>query len=307
MPDTPSDTLVEAQDRRALMRLMDHGRYRVPSRRIDENVLIATWNVRHFSEKKSWRALKYMADIIERFDIIAIQEIKSDLRGISKLQQLLPGKYRMLVSDVTGNTERFAFLYDERTVESTGLVAEIGLDLDTETHEGFQIHRVPYCVSFRAGRFDFTVVSVHIFQSDLDFREREIDVLARLLTKLSNKQRSKVVDRDFFVVGDFNIEKDGDRFFAALESNGFMMPEGMDSLTTNFNRSGTYDKIAWVDRPGFEFSGRMNVVPYYKAVYQDRNPPGGRSEISDHLPLWAEFNINKLTQHLEQIINPVRR
>lgn len=300
----PTDSPIEAQERLDLMALMDTGPYRIPSREVDVNIIIGTWNIRHFSEKKSWRSLKYIADIIERFDVVAIQEIKSDLRGLSKLQEILPGRYRILVSDVTGNTERFAFIYDERTVVATGLVADVGLDLDTVNHVGFQLHRMPYCASFRAGRFDFTIVSVHIFESDKDFREREIDVLAEKLKKLSEKQSSKVVDRDFFVVGDFNIEKEGDRFFGALAGHGFQMPEKLNTLTTNFKRTKTLDKIAWVDRPDFFYNGRCNVVPFYKVAYQDRNPSGGYKEISDHLPLWAEFRINELTQQLEQIINP---
>jgi endonuclease/exonuclease/phosphatase family metal-dependent hydrolase len=299
----PPDSQLEAQERLNLMKLMDNGKYKIPKREVDENILIATWNIRQFSEKKSWRSLKYISDIVERFDIVAIQEIKSDLRGVSKLQEILPGRYRILVSDVTGNTERFAFLYDERTVESTGLVAEIGLDIDTVTHEGFQLHRMPYCASFRAGRFDFTIVSVHIFESNTDFRQREIDVLAEKIKRLSERQRSKVVDRDFFVVGDFNIKKEGDRFFDALVSHGFQMPERLNTLTTNFKRTGTYDKIAWVNRPDFKFNGNCNVVPFYKSLYHDRDPGGGEKEISDHLPLWAEFRINELTQQLEQVIN----
>lgn len=300
----PVDTPLEAQERLDLMHLMDVGDYKLPKREIDENIIIATWNIQHFSEKKSWRSLKYISDIIERFDVIAIQEIKSDIRGISKLQQLLPGRYRILISDVTGNTERFAFIYDERTVTSTGLVAEIGFDLESETHVGFQLHRMPYCASFRAGRFDFTIVSVHIFESILEFREKEIDLLAEKINKLSQREHSKVVDRDFFVVGDFNIRKKGDRFFKALVKHGFVMPEKLNSLTTNFKRTGTYDKIAWVDRPDFYYNEKCNVIPFYKVLYQDRNPPGGKREISDHLPLWAEFRINELTQQLEQLINP---
>lgn len=300
----PRDTPLEAQERLNLMRLMDVGDYKIPKREVDENIIIATWNIRHFSEKKSWRSLKYISDIVERFDMVAIQEIKSDLRGLSKLQQILPGKYRILVSDVTGNTERFAFIYDERTVDCTGLVAEIGLDIDTVTHEGFQLHRVPYCASFRAGRFDFTVVSVHMFESSTHFKKREIQVLANEIKELSERERSKVFDRDFFVVGDFNIIRDGDQFFNALASHGFKMPEKLDRLTTNFKRTATRDKIAWVDRPDFKFSGECNVVPFYKAVYKERDPQGGEKEISDHLPLWAEFRVNELTQQLTQIVNP---
>lgn len=298
----PDDTPLIARERLDLMQLMDRGSFKIPKRQVDENLILATWNIQQFSEKKSWRAIKYMADIIERFDIVAIQEIKSDLRGLSKLQEVLPGKYQLLVSDVTGNTERFAFIYDERTVEATGLVSEITLDIDTQTHEGFQLHRVPYCASFRAGRFDFTVVSVHIFESKTAFREREIDVLAREIARLSKRQHTKVVDRDFFVVGDFNIVKEGDRFFKALVDQGFQLPPPLDKIKTNFKQTKTFDKISWVDRPDFRFSGKAKVVPFGKVLFQDRVPQGGSREVSDHLPLWAEFRVNELTQRLEQII-----
>lgn len=109
-------------------------------------------------------------------------------------------------------------------------------------------------------------------------------------------------DRDFFVVGDFNIEAKGDRFFKALKDRNFKMPEKLDTLTTNFLRSGTYDKIAWVDRDDFKFDGKINVVPFYQAVYQDKTPPGGKQEISDHLPLWAEFKINELTRQSNSVL-----
>lgn len=65
---------------------------------------------------------------------------------------------------------------------------------------------MPYCPSFRAGRFDFTIVSVHIFEGSKDIREKEIDLLAEKIKKLSKEQATKVFDRDFFVVGDFNIK-----------------------------------------------------------------------------------------------------
>lgn len=292
-----------AKERKALMKLMDAGAFQIPKREVDENIIIATWNIQQFSNNKSKRALRYIADIIERFDIVAIQEVKTDLTGLSRLQDLLPGNYRILVSDPTGNSERFAFLYDKRTVIATGLVCEIGFNVPGTTHQGFQLHRMPYCASFRAGRFDFVIVSVHIFQSGTAFRKEEIEKLVEFIDKRAKTERAKVFDRDFFVVGDFNIDKAGDQFFNALVSKGFTMPAGMDSLKTNFSRKKTFDKIAWVDRPSFVFEDRFNVVPFGKVLFQDKSPKGGKKEISDHLPLWAEFRISRLTQELDQIIN----
>ncbi len=44
-------------------------------------------------------------------------------------------------------------------------------------------------------------------------------------------------------------------------------------------------------------------MPFGDVVYQEKRPKGGKKQISDHLPLWAEFKVNKLTQELDQIIN----
>ncbi len=297
-----------AKERRALMDLMDKGPFKVSKRRVDETLLIATWNIQQFSNNKTGRALQYIADICERFDIIALQEVKTDLRGLSRLQKLLPGNYKVLVCDPTGNHERFAFIYDKRTVISTGLVCEIGFNVPAKTHQGYQLHRMPYCASFRAGRFDFVIANAHIYfgktKKERLQREEEIRMLVEFVDRRSKTERSKVFDRDFFVVGDFNIEEAGDRFFNALVSKGFKVPPKMRTIKTNFAQDATYDKIAWVDRPSFSFTGKVNVVPFGQVLYQDKSPKGGKKQISDHLPLWAEFEINALTQELDQIINP---
>lgn len=310
----PDQAEMMARERQALMDLMDKAPHRIPRREIDENILIASWNIAQFSNKKKARALQYIADICERFDLIAIQEVKTDLRGLARLQKLLPGNYKILVSDPTGNYERMAFLYDKRTVISTGLVCEIGFSGTILEPMVFQFNRMPYCASFRAGRFDFVIASVHIAEGSrhgeegLVIREKEIDALVQFVKNRAAQEQGKAFDRDFFIVGDFNIQEAGDRFFKALTRGPapqFKMPPGMDNLCTNYSRTETYDKIAWIDRPDFKFAGNFGVVPFGDVLYkdQDDNPDDARKEISDHLPLWCEFKINELTQQLDQIIN----
>lgn len=298
--------LTIGKERKALMELMDNDPYKIPSRKIDENLLLATWNIQHFSNNKSQRALQYIADICERFDIICLQEVKTDLRGLGRLKDLLPGNYKFLVSDPTGNHERFAFLYDKRTVMPTGLVCEIGFPVPAKTHHGYQLHRMPYCASFRAGRFDFVIVSAHIYygktEKEREQRKGEIEKLVEFIQRRSRTEHNKVFDRDFFILGDFNIEEAGDQFFNAFSSDGFEMPAKMDELKTNFLRTATYDKIAWVKRDSFEFTGKVNVVPFGDVLFQDKDPSGGKKQISDHLATWAEFKINKLSQELDQVI-----
>ena len=115
-------------------------------------------------------------------------------------------------------------------------------------------------------------------------------------------------DPDFFVVGDFNIQEDGDRFFKALTSGDepkFRMPSGMNTVGTNFGQDKTYDKIAWLPSDEFEFTGNFGVIPFGDVLYQEpgQEADAGRKEISDHLPLWAEFRVTELEFELDQLLN----
>jgi hypothetical protein len=167
---------------------------------------------------------------------------------------------------------------------------------------------MPYCASFHAGRLDFVIAIAHIYygktKAERNQRCEEIQQLVDFIHRRTKTAKGKVFDRNFFIVGDLNIEGAGDPFFDTLVSRGFAMPNGMNSLKTNFSRTKTYDNIAWVNRSQFRPTGAHNVVLFYKAVFQDKTPKGGQAEISDHLPVWAEFKINSLSQELDQILNP---
>src|SRR6187401_1697525 len=66
--------------------------------RLGDNLLIATWNLRAFgsltqkwhsgandSPKRDLAAALCIAEIVSRFDVIAIQEVKADLRALRDL------------------------------------------------------------------------------------------------------------------------------------------------------------------------------------------------------------------------------
>ncbi len=98
---------------------------KIPRRSKTNNLLILTWNIRKFSGKKSEKAVKYIAEIIKKFDVIAIQEVMNNLEGIEKLQKALGSRFRFIFSDAAGNNERLLFCYYKSNVKFTGLAAEI--------------------------------------------------------------------------------------------------------------------------------------------------------------------------------------
>jgi endonuclease/exonuclease/phosphatase family metal-dependent hydrolase len=291
------------KERKVLMNYLNDN---VPLRSLDDNLIIATWNVKKFGPTKEDRAIQYIADIVERFDIVAFQEVQNDLDGLRRLQKLLPGNYQFLVSETTGNNERFAFFFDKRSVISTGYVSNLTFPVSAKTHIGYQIHRVPYAASFKAGRFDFIIVNVHILFGEGNegekMREEEINKLVDYIHKMSVSPDGKTFDKDIFVMGDFNINKYGDKFFNALKGKNFLMPDGMDELKTNTKLNKTFDKIAWVPRKSFIHSGRFGVIDFNGLIYKGLEPAKLCDTMSDHLPLWAEFKIKVLEQELDSYL-----
>ena len=101
-----------------LLRLMQALDLKVPAKSFDRKLLIATWNIREFGAQKYGprldESLRYIAEIINRFDLVAIQEVRENLTEFNKVLNLLGGWWKPLFTDVTegnqGNSERAAFL-----------------------------------------------------------------------------------------------------------------------------------------------------------------------------------------------------
>jgi hypothetical protein len=58
---------------------------------------------------------------VQRFDVIAVQEVKGDRRALRDLMKWLGPRWAFMMTDVTlraaGNNERMAVLFDRRRVE----------------------------------------------------------------------------------------------------------------------------------------------------------------------------------------------
>ena len=86
----------------------------IPPKTPDRNLLIATWNLRAFgdltekwetsekdSPKRNLHALRCIVDIISRFDIIAIQEVKDNLKCLRETIKALGPNWMFIMTDVT--------------------------------------------------------------------------------------------------------------------------------------------------------------------------------------------------------------
>lgn len=101
----------------------------------DGTIKIGTWNIRDFGTKKSGgrdtECLYYIAEIISRVDILAMQEVKADLKQFKELMKILGPDWDYIATDVTGggagNSERMAFLYNRKKANFRNIAGELTL------------------------------------------------------------------------------------------------------------------------------------------------------------------------------------
>ncbi|WP_246144166.1 exonuclease/endonuclease/phosphatase family protein [Neolewinella aurantiaca] len=164
--------------------LSDNLDIRIPAKKIGRNLLIATWNIRAFgdlsriwtsgqddSPRRDLSSLKYITEIISRFDVIAVQEVKANIRAFRDMMKLLGSNWSFILTDVTagsaGNGERMAYVFDTRRVNLSGLASEIVVPKEWLSEVGEntlkdQFVRSPYAVSFRSESKTFILVTLHI-------------------------------------------------------------------------------------------------------------------------------------------------
>lgn len=310
MSPAPSTTL--EQDLGRLRTALD----RCVPEKDDLNLLVATWNLRAFgdltqkwwagpsdSPKRDWRATACLAEVVSRFDVVALQEVRRSTAALRFLLERLQPHWRVIASDVTegkpGNAERLAFVYDSTRVQPSGLVGEIVLPSPVRSPVQ-QFARTPYIASFSRGGTEFILATVHVLWgvSAAD-RLPEIRAFADWMRVWAD--RTDDWNENLLVLGDFNLDRLGNPLFDAFVSSGLWPPaELADVPRTVFHNDryqNYYDQIAWFsDTTGASLlrsltythkGGSFDFVPY---VLTGLSRTQMSWRISDHYPLWVEFH-----------------
>jgi endonuclease/exonuclease/phosphatase family metal-dependent hydrolase len=288
------------------------------------NLLIATWNLRAFasltrkwtaaaddSPKRDLRGLRAIIEVVQRFDVIALQEVKGDLRALRDMVRFFGDDWAFLMTDVTrgaaGNDERLAFLFDRRRLKPSGLAAEVVVPPEWISGEGEaalrrQFVRTPYAVSFvTASGATFILLTAHVdFGEAANERVAELAGIAQWMAAWA--AQSNRWHHNLLVLGDFNVDRRGSPLWQAFTSTGLSVPEALNAVPrTLFSDPAApdtdhfYDQIAWFEHGQealieltFERAGSFDFLPFfYREANLSKTAISWR--ISDHYPLWVEF------------------
>jgi len=250
------------------------------------SIRIASFNIQVFGTSKAKKPLvmDVLAGIVRNFDIVAIQEIRC------KDQDLIPSfidlinstgrRYDYVIGPRLGRTsskEQYAFLYDMETIEVDRSQLYTVADPDD------LLHREPRVGWFRVRgvapdqAFTFSLVNIH---TDPDETDQELDTLDDVFRVVRDDGRQ---EDDVIILGDLNVD---DRHLGELgQISG--MTWVISATPTNTRGTAQYDNIVFQSQATREFTGRGGVFDFLR---QYNLSVEEALEVSDHLPVWAEFS-----------------
>ena len=266
-----------------------------------DTIRIASWNIENFGKSKATDPVRMskIAETLKGYDIIAVQEI-SNVReqsdpGCPRNENACPGKrchlirralekylneayglhYRFIFSSQVKD-ERYLFIYNPDTVtlggaelmEDPGDVGPICLSHPEST--GMMV-RQPFEAKFKAGDFDFILLTAHTSP------KRNLEELNAL--DYFFRQAGSQGEPDVILVGDLNADcnylRTGE--YTALRGPGYIWVIPDDTDTTVSRTDCAYDRVIFGEATREDFTGRWGVV---------RDIP---DNVSDHYLIWVEF------------------
>lgn len=242
-------------------------------------VRIATWNLKKFSDRAR-PDLVTIASLIKSntFDLLAIQEVQQQGQTVQRLRMTLGEPWRHVISDQTGNHERFAFLYRADVIETVTEPAFI------VSPEAVHFDRVPFMGTFRAGQFDFTLLTVHSWYGDANFNERRA-LETQSLSRVCESLLATSPEKDVILLGDFNEFRSGANFHYLVAIN--YTP--LNFTPTNLSSTEVYDNILINRGYTREFAGVSGVLMFDETDFSNDDKRAA-DDISDHRPVFADFH-----------------
>jgi len=285
LPQFVQDSLSKVRGPQAPQRSTS-GQEAIPPAAPGESIRIASFNIQVFGVSKLAKpgVMDVLAQVARQFDVMAIQEVraKSDdvLPRFVEMINANGGHYEFLIGERLGrttSTEQYAFVYDATRIEFDPQCVYTIDDADD------LLHREPLVARFRvrgvspAEAFTFTLVNIH---TDPDEARQEVDAMAKVFQAV---QQDGSGEDDVIVLGDLNVDEFRLGKLGALPQ----MVHAITGVATNTRGDKMYDNIVFHGPSTREFTGRTGVLDLqsqYGLTLQQA------LEVSDHMPVWAEFS-----------------
>lgn len=254
---------------------------------VSDTIRVASFNIQVFGTSKSKKpqVMDILAQVVRKFDIVAVQEIRcKDQTLIPRFVQQINAtgaRYAHVLGPRLGRTsskEQYVFIFNTDTVEVDHSATY------TVSDPNDALHREPLVGLFRArappgtNPFTFQLVNIH---TDPDEVKTEVEALAQVFRAVLADNTN---ERDVIVLGDLNASE------YQLGSLGKIpgITWAISDTKTNTRRTKSYDNLIFHGSETNEYTGRNGVVDLVREFNLTEQQA---LAVSDHLPVWAEFSI----------------
>jgi len=117
-----------------------------------KTITIGTFNIQKLGETENPERMIRLAEIVKGVDLLAVQEVYEEGTGVEDLSKAMGKEYQWVVSEVTLH-ERFGFIWRD----------PVKLQEKPEFVPNLNLGRKPFLGKFKAGSFDFELLTLHLF------------------------------------------------------------------------------------------------------------------------------------------------
>lgn len=263
--------------------------------RTEDNLIVAAYNIQWFGQKPHDN--RKLAQVISHFDVCGIIELKGEeelLHLVRELEELTETEwgygFGVRTHRPSGSYhEAYGAVWRRDRVEvGDGVIGGIW-DLEEAYRND------PYVISFKRRNFDFILGLLHTRWSDdaEGSRENEVAMIAEHIKWM----KGFISERDLVLAGDFNYPLKAAPMKALVEKTELKALDKNPKSTFKTNGKGyasSYDHIFTGPGTTEYVDGSCNTLDVTTLVYGSRskeNMLAAREELSDHLPIFAVFDV----------------
>jgi len=243
-------------------------------------VVVATWNMKDFGTKsREDSELAQVCQVLKSFDLVVMQEVFGEevlTRTVAIMKDRFGLSYRYLLSEPEGgNHESYAFIFKESVVEA----------LSSPTIQQDSVFKRPPCyLLVKAAGFDFYVIDIHMSTRD-DPKDQTAE--ANELAALYSRLQSQDGEDDLLLLGDFNLAPT-DRKLASLRAIPSI--RYVDEKLKTTLRNSFDDNIWFQGSLTQQYKGEWGILDFNQEYFNGKKDAAIKA-VSDHLPVWARFDL----------------
>lgn len=252
---------------------------------VNAQVKLLSWNIENLGKSKSDTTIAHIANIINNYDIVALQEIVAGYGGAQAVANLAEqlnqkgSKWDYTISNPTSSStykvERYAFLW------KTANVKKIGKAWLEQTYH-LEIDREPYFCTFEYNKKQFTIANYHAITKSKQ-PETEIKYFKFLPAEYPNL--------NIIFAGDFNCPQ-SHTVFNPLKKMGYQ--SAFIKQKTSLKQECINDNCLASEFDNIWYKPSHITVSQSEAIhfYTNFETLKAARKLSDHIPVAISFTFN---------------